>query len=116
MPAPQLVQLDADAAEYVATTHDEHVDDDAAAKDPAAHIPVTADRPVVAQYDPAGQAEHELEPAVTKNVPVAQEVQTVDEVTEYLPTAHVPVTAESPLEAQYDPAEQALHDVDPVDA
>ena len=112
----QLVQLDADAAEYVATRHDEQVDEDIEANVPAAHTPVTADRPVVAQYDPAGQAEHELEPGVTKYVPVAQEVQPVGVATEYLPTAHTPVTAERPEEAQYDPAGHAVQAVDPVDA
>ena len=42
----QLEQTVADEAEY----------------DPAAQAPVTAERPVAAQYDPAGQAVHEVDP------------------------------------------------------
>jgi len=34
---------------------------------------------------------------------------------EYLPTAHAPVTADSPAVAQYDPAGQAKHKVDAVE-
>ena len=49
VPAPQLVQVDADAVEYVATRQDEHADEDDAEYVPAAQIPVTAERPVVAQ-------------------------------------------------------------------
>jgi len=40
----------------------EHADDEAKEKVPVAHIPVTAVRPVVAQYDPPGQAVHAVDP------------------------------------------------------
>jgi len=40
----------------------EHTVDDAAEYFPTAQAPVTALRPVVAQYDPAGHAVHVLDP------------------------------------------------------
>ena len=64
---------------------------------PAAQLPVTAERPVVAQYDPAGQLVHALAEAV-----------------EYVPTAQLPATAERPVVAQYDPAVHAEQLDDPV--
>jgi hypothetical protein len=114
VPAPQLVQVDADAAEYVATRQDEHADEDDAEYVPAAQTPVTAERPVVAQYDPPGHAVHALEPVLAKNVPVEQLVQTVAEAIEYLPTAQASVTAERPVVAQYDPPGHAVQAVEPV--
>ncbi len=59
VPAPQLVQADAEEAEYVPTRHAEHSVDEEIAYSPATHTPVTADWPEVAQYDPAG---HEVHP------------------------------------------------------
>ena len=56
MPARQDEQTDAEEAEYF----------------PAAQLPVTADNPVVAQYDPAVQAAHTLNPADAAKVPVEQ--------------------------------------------
>ncbi len=49
MPAEQLEQADADAAEYVATRQDEHMDEDAPEYFPEVQTPDTAERPVVAQ-------------------------------------------------------------------
>ena len=95
---------------------DEQIVDEAAAYVPAAHAPVTAERPVVAQYDPAGQAEQTVDPVLVVKVPVAQLIQTEDEAIEYFPTAQVPVTAERPEVEQYDPEGQAEQTVDPVDA
>jgi hypothetical protein len=63
----QLEQTEAEAAEYF----------------PTAQLPVTAERPVVAQYDPAGQLVHALA-----------------EAAEYDPAAQLPVTAVRPDVAQ----------------
>ena len=57
-----------------------------------------------------------LEPVLATKVPDAQLVQTVDELIEYVPTTQVPVTADRPVVAQYDPEGQAEQAVDPVDA
>ena len=40
--------------------------------DPAAHVPVTAERPVEAQSLPAGQLEVAESPVVAHNVPTSQ--------------------------------------------
>jgi len=40
----------------------EHTVAEAVEYDPAAQLPVTAVKPVVAQYDPPGQVEHEVAP------------------------------------------------------
>jgi len=53
---PQLVHTVAEAAEYM----------------PIAQAPVTAVRPVVAQYDPAVHAMHALNPVAAENVPAKQ--------------------------------------------
>ena len=62
-PARQLEQLveDADDA-YVPDEQLEQMVEDATENKPAAQIPVTADKPVVAQYDPPGHAEQVVEP------------------------------------------------------
>ncbi len=75
VPAKQFAQLDADADEYVPTRQEEHVVADAIAYLPATQAPVTAERPVVAQYDPAEQDTHEVEPVDAWKDPVAQLVQ-----------------------------------------
>jgi len=56
VPATQLVHADAAATEYL----------------PAAQLPVTADNPVVPQYDPAAQEVHTLNPADAAKVPLEQ--------------------------------------------
>jgi hypothetical protein len=48
--------------EYDPAKQLEHADEDATEYKPAAQTPVTALKPVVAQYDPEGHAVHELEP------------------------------------------------------
>ncbi len=48
--------------------------------------------------------------------PDEQLEQIVDEESEYKPTEQAPVTAVRPVEAQYEPAGQAEHAVDPVEA
>jgi len=48
----------------VPTKQDEHTVADAAEYLPEAQLPVTTDKPAVAQYDPAGQAAQLVEPAL----------------------------------------------------
>ncbi len=69
--------LDPVEAKYVPARHEEQTVADAAEYVPAAQIPVTAESPVVAQYDPAAQAEHEVKPDEAAKVPVEQLVQLV---------------------------------------
>ena len=69
-------------------------------KRPAGQPPVTAERPVVAQYDPAEQASHPLDPVELSNVPVAHDEQELAPAFEYLPDVQDPVTAERPVVAQ----------------
>ena len=84
--------------------HAEHWDDDERPvvdeKRPAGQPPVTAERPVVAQYDPAEQASHPLEPVELSNVPVAHDEHELAPAVEYLPEVHGPVTSERPVVAQ----------------
>jgi len=94
VPARQLEHTVADAAEYF----------------PVLQIPVTAVRPVVAQYDPAVHASHPVDPVEISNVPVRQLEHTVADAAEYFPAAQTPVTADRPEVAQYDPAGHALHE------
>jgi len=58
----QLLQILAPAFEKVPTEHIEHEDDDIDAYWPSRQAAVTAERPVVAQYEPEGHAVHELDP------------------------------------------------------
>ena len=51
--------LDEEEAEYEPASQEEHTVDEASEYVPAAQIPVTAERPVVAQYDPAGHVKQE---------------------------------------------------------
>jgi len=74
-------------------------------------MPVTALRPMVAQYEPAGQAVHAEEPVEAKNFPVKQLEHTVDDAAEYFPPAQMPVTVLIPVVAQYDPAGHDEHEV-----
>ena len=67
------------------------------------HGPLTAERPVVAQYDPALQASQPLDPVEASNVPVAQLEHALAPAPEYFPVAHCAVTAERPVVAQYEP-------------
>jgi len=53
---------------------------------------------------------------VEVKVPTGQDEQTDAEVPEYVPAAQMPVTADNPVVAQYDPAVQALHTLSPADA
>jgi len=55
-----------------------------------------------------------VELTVAENVPARHEVQSLAEAAEYLPTAQAPVTADRPVVAQYEPAEQELQLVEPV--
>ena len=87
MPALQLEQTLAPAAEYVPERQLEQLDElDApvvARYDPAAHTPDTAPRPAGAQQRPAGHAVH-TDAAATENDPAA----------------HTPVTTLKPAVAQ----------------
>jgi len=57
------VQLDEDADdEYVPDEQLEQAVEEAAEYEPATQEPVTAVRPVVAQYDPLGHAVHVVDP------------------------------------------------------
>jgi len=83
----------------------------------------------VAQYEPAGHGVQILDAASEKDpvrqleqleVPVLDEYlpemhdeQTVAEDAEYLPASQVPVTADNPIVAQYDPAVQEVQIVEP---
>ena len=88
---------------------------------------------MVAQYEPAVHSEHTVEPVDARKVPARQFEQlddedaaanvpdrhlehTVDEIEEYDPAAHTPVTADNPVEAQYEPAVQEEHAEEPVEA
>ena len=82
---------------------------------PAAHDPVTAESPAVAQYEPALQESQPLEPVEDSNLPDGQDEQLDAPADEYLPTAHDPVTDDRPAVAQYDPATHELHPPEPVE-
>ena len=90
--------------------------DDTTAYLPAVHAPVTADSPEVAQYDPAEHIVHALKPAEAAKVPIKQDEQTEADAAEYFPATQLPLTADSPEVAQYDPVEHATHALSPADA
>ncbi len=48
--------------------------------------------------------------------PAKQGEHTVVEAAEYIPAGQLPDTADKPTEAQYEPAVQALHTLNPADA
>ena len=77
-----------------------HALDDTTAYLPAVHAPLTAESPVVAQYDPAEHAVHALNPADAAKVPIKQDEQTEADAAEYFPTIQIPHTADSPEVAQ----------------
>ena len=87
----------------------------------------------MAQYDPAVHAVHSLNPvdaakvpnkqfeqldedADEANVPTGQNEQTVAEAAEYFPVAQLPLTADNPAMAQYDPAGHTVHELNPDEA
>ncbi len=49
-------------------------------------------------------------------VPTKQDVQTEADAAEYFPATQLPVTEESPVLEQYEPAVQALHALNPAEA
>jgi hypothetical protein len=100
---------------YVPAKHDVQTEAEAAEYFPATQL-VMADRPVVAQNDPEVQARQTLNPADDAYVPAKHDVQTEAEAAAYFPAAQMPVTADSAVVAQYDPAEQGSHALNPVDA
>ena len=96
MPTEQDVQTVAEENEYF----------------PTAQLPVTADRPVVAQNDPALHVVHSLNPIDAAKVPVEQDVQVdkdADEV--YEPTRQDVQTLADV--AEYFPTGQSSHEVAP---
>ena len=54
-----------------------------------------------------------MELTAAENVPARHEVHSLAKADEYLPAAHAPDT-DSPVVAQYEPAEQELQLVEPV--
>ncbi len=62
-PIAHSIQVEEDAAaEYVPARHCAQKVEDETAYSPRVQVPETSLKPVVAQYEPATQAEHELEP------------------------------------------------------
>jgi len=82
LPEAHLVHAIAEMAEYLPTVQLEQTLAEAIEYEPAAHAPVTAERPVVEQNDPAVQAVHTLLPAAEAKVPVKQSEQIDDEEAE----------------------------------
>ena len=70
--------------------------------------------PVEAWYEPARQFEQLVEDADDEYVPDKQLEQTVEDATEYKPAEQAPVTAVSPVVAQYDPPVHAVQLEEPV--
>ena len=76
---------------------------------PAEHtteLVVHVEAPAVDEV-PEAQLEQTEEDAVEVKVSARQDEQTVADVAEYVPTAQLPVTADNPVVAQYDPAVHA---------
>ena len=69
----------------VPTRQDEHTEADAAEYLPATQLPVTAESPTVAQYEPAVHAVHADDPEDAKNLPMVQLVHGELPVDEYWP-------------------------------
>jgi len=80
--------------------HGEQTVADAAEYFPAAQLSVTAESPAVAQYEPAVQALHALNPADAAKVPAKQDEQTDADEAEYFPAAQISVIADKPFVAQ----------------
>ena len=72
--------------------------------------------PVMFEYFPEGHGVQLSEPLDIAYLPPGQREHTVAEELEYDPAAQLPVTADKPVVAQYDPAVQALHTLNPADA
>ena len=102
--------------EYLPVEQLEHTVAEAREYEPAAQVPVVAVKPAMAQYDPAVHDEQLEEPAVAWKCPARQLEHTVADAVEYLPATQAPVTAVSPVVAQYDPPGQVVHAENPVDA
>ena len=77
-----------------------HALDDTTAYLPAVHAPLTAESPVVAQYDPAEHAVQVLNPADAAKVLIRQDEQTEADAAEYFPATQIPLNADSPEVAQ----------------
>ena len=86
----------------------EHEADPALECSPIAHS-VQLDKPIVEAYVPEAHGEQLVAPALDAYVPSRQYEQTVADTLEYFPAAQIPVTADNPVVAQYEPAVQALH-------
>ncbi len=85
----QLAQLACvEALEYFPTVQFEHEDAFAAEYFPAGQGPVTAERPVVAQYHPSGHNKHVNEAFALLYWPASQLVQGIDPDKEYVPVEH----------------------------
>ena len=63
---------------YVPARQLEQTEDDSIENEPAVQTPVTAVKPVVAQYDPPGQAVHALDPVEACKVPAGHAVQLLE--------------------------------------
>ena len=64
---------------------------------------------------PAAQLEQIDDDDDTANVPTRQDEHIVAEAAEYFPVTQFPVTTESPVVAQNEPAGQAVHALNPID-
>jgi len=92
------VQIDADAAEYW----------------PAGQTAVTADRPVVAQYDPAVHVAQEVDPVEARKDPERQLEQLVEDAEgEYVPAKQFEQVVDDAEDANF-PDEQLEQTVDEV--
>ncbi len=78
-----------------------HALDEEAEYLPALQMPVTAERPVVAQYDPPGHVVHAVDPTVALYLPASQVVQGVAPAAEYVPEVQAE-QVETPLAQQND--------------
>ena len=108
--------MEEDTDEYEPDKQLEQTVDDAIEYEPAAHAPVITVKPVVAQYDPAGQATHDDALVEAWYDPARQLEHTVEEATEYFPFVQTPLTADRPVVAQYEPAGHAVHVEELVEA
>jgi len=96
-----LEQLIDDAAdEYDPDKQLEQTLEDVEEYKPAAQAPVTAVRPVVAQYEPPGHDVQLDEPAVTWKYPATQLEHTDEDEAENNPAEQLPVTTVRPAVAQ----------------
>lgn len=68
------------------------------------HAPVTACRPVVAQYEPPGHTVGAVMDADAHSAPAGHVTSAVEPAGQYLPAVHAPVGETRPAVAQYEPA------------